>query len=115
MAAAAELVRAFIAIEPSDDVIAKLMELQKQLANSCPARSVKWTGREQMHLTLKFLGSVDAAQLEELRGALSDACAGIAPFPLAAARLGCFPNLRCRASSGSAQKAAWKHWVRFKP
>lgn len=52
---------------------------------------VKWAEREQLHLTLRFLGEVDAARVDALRGALADAVRGVEPFRLVLAGLGVFP------------------------
>lgn len=88
-----EKVRAFIAINLSAEIVAKLEALQQQLAAQFPERAIRWTQPAQIHLTLKFLGNVDAARLNDLRAAFKQACASCAPFELRTGRAGCFPNL----------------------
>ena len=87
-----DTIRAFIAINPCEELVAKLDALQRKLDADLPPRAVRWVLPQHIHLTLKFLGNVDAQQLAALREAFAQACAGMAPFELGAARVGCFPN-----------------------
>jgi 2'-5' RNA ligase len=56
------------------------------------ARDVAWVGPDNFHLTLKFLGSVEAARLDAIAGALADAAATCGPFDLGVGDLGAFPS-----------------------
>src|SRR5262245_8762258 len=47
---------------------------------------------EALHLTLRFVGEVDAALLPELRGIGSAAAAGLAAIPCALGAIGTFPR-----------------------
>lgn len=87
-----ETVRAFIAVNLSAEIIGKLEALQRQLAAQLPERAIRWTQPAQIHLTLKFLGNVATASLDDLRAALRQACANSAPFELRTGRSGCFPS-----------------------
>src|SRR5207302_4643540 len=82
----------FIAINPGEELVAELDALQRKLDADLPPRAVRWVRPQHIHLTLKFLGNVDAQQLAALREAFALACAGSAPFELCAAHVGCFPN-----------------------
>jgi 2'-5' RNA ligase len=53
---------------------------------------VAWVGRDNFHLTLKFLGNVDPGRLEGIVAALGSAAAGCGPFELSVAGLGAFPS-----------------------
>ena len=57
-----EQFRSFIAIELPEEVKAGLTRLQAQLksGNQCP---VKWVDPYSIHLTLKFLGNIDADKI----------------------------------------------------
>jgi 2'-5' RNA ligase len=57
------------------------------------ARDVAWTARDNVHLTLKFLGEVDHARLGTLGEALARATASCSSFSLVIERLGAFPSL----------------------
>jgi len=57
--------RLFVSIEPSRSVTQLLVVLDPEL------HGVRWLGREQMHLTLSFLGNVPAENEEQLKNNLS--------------------------------------------
>ncbi len=56
------------------------------------ARDVAWVAPDNVHLTLKFLGGVEAARLDAVAGALAGAVAGCRPFDLTVRGLGAFPT-----------------------
>ncbi|MBI4786181.1 MAG: RNA 2',3'-cyclic phosphodiesterase [Chloroflexi bacterium] len=89
-----EPIRTFIAIELDDAIRRALGKLQTRLQEERAARYVRWSAPEGIHLTLKFLGGVDADKMPALQSAISDACKGIPPFELTLAGLGAFPNTR---------------------
>ncbi len=91
---AVETIRAFVAIELSDEVKQALRNVQDKLRGAPGSREVRWVAPENMHLTLKFLGNVDRARLTRYTAALEQAAAGIPRFNLTAHALGCFPNTR---------------------
>lgn len=86
-----EPIRAFIAIELPSQIKTALGKLQDNLRTSKNA-SVKWVDPEGIHLTLKFLGNVDEAEIPALTKALSEAVKGVAPFSLQLGDPGAFPN-----------------------
>ena len=88
-----EQVRSFIAIELPDELKEGLAQVQARLKSSNPA-SVKWVDPSGIHLTLKFLGNIDAAKVSEITQAIKTATQGISPFHLEVKGLGVFPNLR---------------------
>lgn len=56
------------------------------------ARGVAWVAPDNLHLTLKFLGGVDADRLGDVLAALAPAAAGVAPFDAVVRGLGAFPT-----------------------
>ena len=88
-----EQVRCFIAIGLTDEVKAGLEHLQAQLKSGGQS-SIKWVDPYSIHLTLKFLGGVDAAKIAPITAAIEEAVQGVAPFRLEVKGLGAFPNLR---------------------
>ncbi|HXQ29689.1 MAG TPA: RNA 2',3'-cyclic phosphodiesterase [Gemmatimonadales bacterium] len=55
---------------------------------------VRWVPRESIHLTVKFLGEVTAAELPAVREALGRTAAGSRALVLTIAGFGVFPNAR---------------------
>jgi RNA 2',3'-cyclic 3'-phosphodiesterase len=89
-----ERFRLFIALAIPEGVKAKMEEAQAELRQALPNRSVRWARREQFHLTLRFLGDVEAARVEALGEAVRAACRGFGALHLRAERVGFFPDLR---------------------
>jgi 2'-5' RNA ligase len=88
-----EQIRSFIAIELSDELKLKLGELESRL-KSGGQPGVKWVNPNSIHLTLKFLGNIDASKTDDITGAIKEAAKGVSPFNLKVDGLGVFPNLR---------------------
>ena len=89
-----ERFRLFVALAVPEDIRAKLESAQAELRRVLPDRNVRWTRREQFHLTLRFLGDVEAARAESLAESIRAACLGFGPLHLCAEGVGCFPDLR---------------------
>ena len=86
--------RLFIAVTVPEEVKTEIEKTQATLRRALPKEGVRWTKREQFHLTLKFLGNVDAQRVEPLTDAVRAACQGFAALELRAERVGFFPDLR---------------------
>ena len=89
-----ETIRAFVAIELSEEIKQALRGVQVKLKTMPGADRVRWVAPNNMHLTLKFLGEVPTVRVKELTGALEQVSTDWAPFTLTARALGCFPNTR---------------------
>ena len=88
----AESVRAFVAIRMSSRVEDQIAGAIDELARS--SEGVKWVRRENLHVTLKFLGAaVKPRKLEPLAGALHDVANSTTEFDTLARGVGGFPNL----------------------
>jgi 2'-5' RNA ligase len=108
--------RLFIAILIPDEVKDRIAEAQEGLRRAVPRAKVGWTRREQFHLTLEFLGGIDAGRIEELAGVLRTATAGFGALRLNARGIGFFPNPRSPrvvwvGLSGAADRLARLHAV----
>jgi 2'-5' RNA ligase len=86
--------RLFVAFVLPDAVKAEMEKAQAELRAAAPKDAVRWTRRDQFHLTLKFLGNVEAGQSESLKEALNRACGGFSPLRLCARGIGFFPHAR---------------------
>ncbi len=85
-----ETVRAFLALEVSDDVKRSIMKLEDEVANT--GADVRLVEKENLHITLKFLGEIGedaiAKVLEAMRTVKADA------FALEVEGAGAFPGAR---------------------
>ena len=86
--------RLFIALTIPEDIKTEIEKAQADLRRALPKECVRWTKREQFHLTLKFLGNVDAQRFEPLVDAMRGACQGFGALELRAEGIGLFPDLR---------------------
>ena len=89
-----EQFRLFVAVTVPEGVKAKMGAAQAELRRGLLQCSVRWARREQFHLTLRFLGDVQAARVEALGEAIRAACRGFGALHLRAERVGFFPDLR---------------------
>lgn len=87
-----ETKRLFVATFPPAHLVASLQTAAAGLAERLPARAIRWTRPDQIHLTLFFLGAIAGARIPEIETALRAACAGHRRHTLRATGLGCFPN-----------------------
>jgi 2'-5' RNA ligase len=86
--------RLFVAISPPEAVKDEIEKAQRQLGDALPGKFVRWTKREQFHLTFAFLGDVAEARVAELIEALRNVCRNFLPLRLRAERIGFFPDTR---------------------
>jgi len=85
--------RCFIALDVPADVLAALDRIQAALRAAIPRADVRWTAPAQLHVTLKFLGSVPDARVPAVSGALEHIAGAGAAIALTARGLGGFPSL----------------------
>ncbi len=84
--------RAFIAIELDTLAREALGRTLRALQGAGAPVRLKWVAPEHQHLTLHFFGDLAPARVDEVERALEQAASGVAPFDLALAEVGCFPN-----------------------
>jgi len=87
-----ERIRSFIAIDLAEPVRAAIASLQRELARA--NADVRWVRREGMHVTLKFLGAVEAPRLERVHEAVETALHTQPALHVRAHGVGAFPSLR---------------------
>jgi 2'-5' RNA ligase len=85
------LLRAFVAVEPPQELLDALEAVQSELKRRLRAR---WVRPGSMHLTLKFLGDIPDGQVAGVADAVQAAAAGHAGFSLSACGIGVFPGIR---------------------
>lgn len=84
--------RVFIAIELPDEVKAALAALQNELRKV--HAEISWTKPENLHLTLKFLGEVEADRIADVTQACTDAAASVSSFSIRVKDTGVFPSVK---------------------
>ena len=70
----------------------RLVGLQQRL--TADGASAKWVERENLHLTVLFLGEVNAREIPDVCRVVSAATSKFAPFPMTLAGAGAFPTPR---------------------
>ena len=88
-----ERIRSFIAIPVPTAGIQALDDAVKRL-DSDLGRSVRWVRPESIHLTLKFMGDIQAEMAERVLDALPPVAARFSPIGLSISGMGVFPNPR---------------------
>ena len=86
------MLRAFIAVEITPDIIGRIAAAIDQLRPQ--VKGIRWVAPANIHLTVKFLGNIDQSQIEPICQALTEA---LRPFPrctINAKGLGVFPNVK---------------------
>jgi 2'-5' RNA ligase len=86
------LIRAFVAVPVDERLMPVLTEALRAVRGALPANSVKWTRPENLHLTLRFLGNIPTARVDDIAGQLRDACTGTPVLTARVAGFGCFPT-----------------------
>ena len=84
--------RTFIAVALDDAVRRKAAALVEQLGELGPG--AKWVQPETLHITLLFLGEVDAREILDVCKAVRGVTENLPPFEMRVAGVGGFPNLR---------------------
>jgi RNA 2',3'-cyclic 3'-phosphodiesterase len=84
-------IRSFVSIDLEDErILSQVESIMSSLLSL--GGDLKPVERENIHLTLKFLGNVSASKLEEVKSALAQAT--FPPFSLEIRGSGAFPNLK---------------------
>ena len=86
------MIRSFIAVDLPEETRKLLEDIQREL-KQCGA-AVRWVKPSSIHLTLKFLGNIQPAQVEDIALAVAQEIRDQPPITLRPAGLGAFPNLR---------------------
>jgi RNA 2',3'-cyclic 3'-phosphodiesterase len=85
-----ETLRTFVAVETAGsvrDAAVKLIDVLREAG-----ADVKWVQRQNLHLTLKFLGDVPQAEIARVCEAVAQAAAEVEPFDLQLHGAGAFPS-----------------------
>jgi 2'-5' RNA ligase len=86
------VIRAFVAVRIESVMIQKISEVQSQLQESLTG--IRWVAEENLHFTLKFLGSVEDKKVASIMQALEEALRPVQCFSLVGKGIGVFPKLK---------------------
>ena len=84
-------IRTFIALELPPSLISLLAKVQEDLQSM--GLRAKWVRPENIHLTLKFLGNINPADIDNIGRAMVDAVGKFETFNLVAGGVGVFPGI----------------------
>ena len=82
--------RAFIAVEISDEIKDLLVRVESHLKYA--GADIKWVDPKIIHLTLKFLGEITDNKCEAVKSALDAITKCLKPFEMTVKDIGTFPN-----------------------
>jgi RNA 2',3'-cyclic 3'-phosphodiesterase len=85
-------IRTFIAVDLANGVKDRLVAIQEKLGQS--GAGVKWVARQNLHLTLLFLGEVEQLDVVQICREVKARSRKHGQFTLEVAGLGAFPNSR---------------------
>ncbi|MDI6742456.1 MAG: RNA 2',3'-cyclic phosphodiesterase [Smithella sp.] len=86
-------IRAFLAIEPPEDILQKISGLQEKLKREISGR-LSWTRPQGQHLTLKFFGDISKEDVNNISAAVQRRVVAEQKLNLKVETLGVFPDAR---------------------
>ncbi len=86
------MIRSFLAIELSKDILKKIEQVQDDLRSS--RADVRWVNPEKIHLTLKFFGYIEEPRVESIIQAIEGSVHRRRAFSLGIKGIGAFPTWR---------------------
>jgi RNA 2',3'-cyclic 3'-phosphodiesterase len=86
------VIRAFIAVDLDPHVIENICRAMDTLKERIPG--IRWLPKTSLHLTVKFLGNIEASQVEPIGKALRHALKAFPRCTINAKGLGVFPDFR---------------------
>ena len=93
MADSEKNIRAFLAIEPPENVLQQISRLQEKLKREISGR-LSWTRPQGQHLTLKFFGDISKEDINNISTAVQKRVVTEQKLNLKVEKLGVFPDAR---------------------
>jgi len=93
MTARGKNIRAFLAIEPPENILQKISGLQEKLKREITGR-LSWTRPQGQHLTLKFFGDISKEDIDNISAAVQKRAVAESKLNLKIEKLGVFPDAR---------------------
>jgi 2'-5' RNA ligase len=86
-------IRAFLAIDPPENILQAMSRLQEKLKREISGR-ISWTKPQGQHLTLKFFGDISMEDVKNICSTVQNRVASGQSFNLKIEKLGVFPDAR---------------------
>jgi 2'-5' RNA ligase len=93
MADSEKNIRAFLAVEPPEDILQKISRLQEKLKREINGR-LSWTRPQGQHLTLKFFGDISQEDVNNICASVQKRIVSESKLNLKIEKLGVFPDAR---------------------
>jgi 2'-5' RNA ligase len=108
------MIRAFLAVELSDDLRKQIAQVQQDLKQRLSRDlskdvRISWVQPASIHLTIKFLGETDEQLIEPMRTALEQAVRDHGAMAVPLDRLGVFPRPQQPRVVWIGPTAEWEH------
>jgi len=85
--------RTFIAVELQKDIVEAVDRFLTKTTQEIKNNKISWVKKENLHITIKFLGEIEEEQLETINKVLSEISKSIKSFEVEIKEIGVFPNL----------------------
>jgi 2'-5' RNA ligase len=93
MADSEKNIRAFLAIDPPENILQAMSRLQEKLKREIGGR-ISWTKPQGQHLTLNFFGDISTEDVKNICSAVQNRIASVQSLNLKIEKLGVFPGAR---------------------
>ncbi len=86
--------RTFIAVEIQHGLADKIYEFILKSKQQIKSNKISWVKKENLHITLKFLGEASDKEVEVVRDVLNEVVKNFSKFSFFVKDIGVFPNIR---------------------
>jgi 2'-5' RNA ligase len=87
-------VRTFIAVDFPASMLEKIEDITAFFKSKTPEKALKWVDKDNLHLTLKFLGEINKSQIEQVQTVMAQSLEGYQPVDIEISGLGMYPDKR---------------------
>ncbi len=86
--------RTFIAVDFQAEILDKIEQIVTYLKTQTPVDALKWVTKENLHLTLKFIGEISTDKISHVKALMAEALHSSTVFTLEVKGLGLYPNAK---------------------
>ena len=89
-----EKLRTFIAIEPDPELQDQLLAITGKFGDMPWAKRIRWLPKNNIHITIRFLGNIEAARVSTISVQIEQALTEIKPFVVSLTAPHLFPSAK---------------------